>query len=358
VASITKRCRHKRPEWDTCGCQWLIRRQEGGRTIYTPAGRTRAAAERALARLDDAPQETVAQALEEWLAAKERDPNARPNSIAVYRVRVRLVRVVLGHVAVRSLRPEHLTTFVAELLKGGYAPATVQAIYQALTASLRHAQRRGVIRHLPLPPDGPGIPAVAPREHPLSLVQVEEVIERLPGVWGKVAELVLLTGLRWGEVVAIEPRDIDGHLVRIRRTRNRTGGVNAPKTKQGLRVVPLSDRAKDLLDELEIPVGGDYRRAREALVHAMGPLHRKGMGWHSIRAAHASLLDAANVSLRESAARMGHGANYAVTFSYQLAREAGDAGGLDAVRHAASSAPSEEPGSASPAPGRSRRRAP
>lgn len=348
MASLVKRCRHRRPEWDQCGCQWLIRRKVGGRDTYTPVGSDRVSAERALARDDAGKEETVSAALDTWLAAKEREPTARPNSIVSYRGRIKHVKAWFGPMLVRQVRPEHLSQFAADLLAGverskPKAPATVQAIYACLTAALKHAARRGVIKTVPIPPDGPGIPAPLPRRHSLTLDEVEQIIERMPGVWGRVAELVLLTGLRWGEVVAIKPGDVQGHVVRIRRTRNRIGTTNDPKTRAGVRVIPISPRAEHLLHELVLPVGGDYRRAYDALVHAMGPLHQKGMGWHSIRNAHASLLEAAGVTLRDQAARMGHGANYAQTLAYGLVVEAGSAHQLDAARQ-------RDP-PASPAPG-------
>ena len=57
---------------------------------------------------------------------------------------------------------------MADLLVEGYKPATVQGICAAPTSTLRHAQRRGVIRELPLPPGGPGIPTRGPREQDLT----------------------------------------------------------------------------------------------------------------------------------------------------------------------------------------------
>lgn len=243
---------------------------------------------------------------------------------------------------VRAVRPEHLTRFVADLLGAGYAPATVQGVYAALTASLRHAVRRGVIAALPLPPDGPGIPAPRPRTPALTLAQVETIIEEMPGVWGKVAELALLTGCRWGELTAIERGDIDGNVLHVRRTRNRSGGTNPPKTASGARAVPLSARAREILAGLDLPIGGDYRQARLALVAAMGDRFERGMGWHSLRSAHASLLERAGVPLRDQASRMGHGRNWAMTMGYGLASQAGEAEALDAVRAAA--APSAERG--------------
>jgi hypothetical protein len=83
---------------------------------------------------------------------------------------------------------------------------------------------------------------------------------------------------------------------------------------------------------MDLPVGGDYRQARLTLVAAMGDLHKPGMGWHTIRSAHSSLLDVAGFSLRDSSARMGHGHHYAQTLAYRVTSEAGDAGALDRAR--------------------------
>jgi hypothetical protein len=46
------------------------------------------------------------------------------------------------------------------------------------------------------------------------------------------------------------------------------------------------------------------------------------MGWHVFRNAHASLLDEHGFGLRDVAARLGHGHDYAVTMSYGLKAEA------------------------------------
>lgn len=346
MASLVKRCRHRGADRETCGCTWYIRERTGGRDTYTPVGADRAAADRALRRHDAEPVETVSQTVDLWLATKTR---ARPNSLAVYRSRAKYVRAAVGHIPVKDLRPSDLTGLVQAMLDADYSPATVQGGYHVLTSALRHAQRRGVIRSLPLPAYGPGIPAPQPRDHRLTLPQVEQVIADMPGVWGRVAELILLTGLRWGEAVAIEVDDIDGAVVHVRRTRNRYGGTNAPKTKAGARVVPLSRRARAILRDLDLPVGGDYRASRLALVAAMGDLHQPGMGWHTIRNAHATLLDSSGVGLRDSAARMGHGHHYAQTLAYGLRSEAGSADALDKTRrrHARDASPSE--GVAAPA---------
>lgn len=318
-----------------CGCQFYVRRRQAGRDVYLPAGRTREEAERVLRRLQATVGETVSQAVQAWLDAKAADPGARANSIHSYRSRAAHVTAALGAIPVAHLRPHNLTRFVDELLAEGYSSATVRGVYALLTSTLRHARRRGVIRVLPLPDDGPGIPNPKERRHDLTLAQVDEIIASMPGKWGQVAELVYLTGLRWGEAVAVRPEDVDGDVLLVRSTANRYGSTNDPKTRAGVRAIPLSPRARQLLARMALPVGGDYRRAREALVAAMGDLHRPGMGWHSLRAAHASLLDAANIGLREAAARMGHGHNMAQTMAYHVRTGAGDATVIDLARRRA-----------------------
>lgn len=332
MASLVKTCRCGRGGWAGCRHAWYVRARVGGRDAYTNVGPDRGGAERALRRHETAKGETVGETVDAWLAAKARDPNARPNSLATYRSRASHVRAYFGRMPTRSLRPDDLGRFADDLLASGASPATVQGVYATLTASLRHAQRRGVVRDVPLPPGGPGIPTPAPRRHELTLEQVEGVIAAMPGTWGKVAELVYLTGLRWGEAVALERGDVQGAVARIRRTRNKDGGTNEPKTAAGLRAVPLSGRARAILDELKLPVEGDYRQARLALVAAMGGLHQPGMGWHTIRAAHSQLLEETGHSLRETADRLGHGAAYATTFAYRVRGEPASADVLDSFR--------------------------
>jgi integrase len=329
VASITKRCRHPKDQWASCRCQWLIRQQRQGRVVYTPAGRTRAEALRALARLTGAQSETVTEAIEVWLAAKRRDPEARTGSLLTWESRATTVRESLGDFPVRDVRPADLTDFARQLLESGRTPATCRAIYSLLTAVLRHAAARGVIHQLPLPPAGSGIPGYRGRRHDVTVGQLLVVIEKLDEPWNHVAMVCLLTGLRIGEVLALRPDDLGAGFLHVRRTRNMRGGVNRPKTRTSERVVPLTERAQLVLQDLDLPLVGTYSQARHALRAALGPLYVKNMSWHVFRNAHAILLDEAGVSLRDSAARMGHGHNFAQTLGYGIRKELSAVGALD-----------------------------
>jgi integrase len=316
MASITKKCRHPRDQWDACDCQWLMRQQHRGKVTWTPVGRSRVQAERALRQLTAVSQETVSEAIDIWLEDKRNDPAARVNSIETYEFRRKHIDAAFEGVPVRDVRPADILEFCRKQ-RAKRAPATVRGIYAVLTGALRHARARGVIHDLPLPPEGVGIPTPAPRVHEVTVEQLAGVIANLVHPWNLVAELCLLTGLRWGEAVALTEEDVSEGLVHVRRTRNRSGLSNRPKTKAGERAVPIERRVKEILDGLAPPVPGTYRDALRALTAALGDLKQEGMGWHVFRAAHIEILSQ-HVSLRETAARVGHGSNYAQTLAYRL----------------------------------------
>jgi integrase len=316
MASITKKCRHPRDQWDACDCQWLLRQQHRGKVTWTPVGRSRVQAERALRQRTAVSQETVSEAIDLWLADKRNDPAARVNSIYSYESRRKHIDRAFAGVPVRDVRPEDILEF-CRIQRTKRAPATVHGIYALLVAALKHAMARGVIHQLPVPPAGPGIPTPEARVHEISVAELRDVIDHLVHPWNLVAELCLLTGLRWGEAVALTEEDVSEGLVQVRRTRNRSGLSNRPKTKAGERAVPLERRSQEILRDLPLPVPGTYRDALRALTAALGEIHVPGMGWHVFRAAHAELLSR-QVGLREAAARMGHGANFAQTLAYRL----------------------------------------
>jgi integrase len=345
VASLCKKCRCGRDQWDSCDHVWLIRYRKGsGKEQYLSVGQNRRAAERRLADLERVRHETVTEAIEVWLAAKRRDPEARTGSLLTWESRATTVSESLGDFPVRDVRPGDLTDFARQLLESGRTPATCRAIYSLLTAVLRHAAARGVIHQLPLPPQGSGIPGYRGRRHDVTVGQLLVVIEKLDEPWNHVALLCLLTGLRIGEALALTNDDVGEGFLHVRRTRNMRGGVNRPKTRTSERVVPLTERAQLVLQDLDLPLVGTYSQARHALRAALGDLYVKNMSWHVFRNAHATLLDQDGLGLREVAARLGHGHNYAQSLQYSLVRELGPAGNLDELltRHAAPPA-SEEP---------------
>jgi integrase len=322
MANIEKRCRHGRENWDSCGCSWYVRSQRNRKVTFTPAGRSRAEAERNLRRITGLNQETVGEALDIWLAMERLNPDARVGTIASHEGRAKIVRANLGHMPVRDVRPDDVAMFARKLMETGRAASTCRGICSVLMSALKHAAARGVIHQLPAPPQGLGIPMPSARRHDITIGELRTVIARMPRKWGLLAELCLLTGLRIGEAMALERGDVSDGILHVRRTRNRRGTVNGPKTSRSERLIPLDERAQEVFDALNLPFECSYTQARRVLDEALGPLKERGMGWHVFRHAHVTLLEQDGASLREVADRLGHGHNYTVTLGYTLKSQA------------------------------------
>lgn len=56
MPSLTKRCRHPRAEWATCGCTWYLRSRVAGRDTYVNVGNDRVRAEQRAAAITSPPR--------------------------------------------------------------------------------------------------------------------------------------------------------------------------------------------------------------------------------------------------------------------------------------------------------------
>jgi integrase len=275
-----------------------------------------------------------------YFAACESAPGARPNRVRTTRTHLARLRAYWRDVPVDGITIEHVRTFIDDAT-GRYSPNYASALYSTFRSVLGHAQDHGLIAALPVPAKSRIRPRNRRPPNHLSVDDANRVIAALPTPYEAMAELALLTGLRVGEIAALEARDLDREraVLHVRGTLAHDGSVGPPKTRNGDRVVALSPRAFAILNE-RVPTGGRVFPVpslamcgfiiRQTLI-ALG-LHRPGLGWHAFRHAHQAMLEAAGVSIREAAARMGHGANFIQTAAYGWTAEAGDAGDIDAVR--------------------------
>lgn len=146
-------------------------------------------------------------------------------------------------------------------------------------------------------------------------------VDRLAGLCGPQGDVVLIlayTGLRFGELVGLRCGDLDlaARRLRVRRSITQVGGrmvEGPPKTKSGLRVVPLPTRIVPVLERriagraigapaVTAPRGGLL--SRENWVRAVGwnekreILGRLTLRIHDLRHTFASLARTAGADLR------------------------------------------------------------
>jgi integrase len=155
-----------------------------------------------------------------------------------------------GDTVLSDLSRQHVQTYVAHLVRKGYAPRTVDHIHDVLSAVLRTAVKWGHLPHNPAHDvDLPALKTVRPK-WALSETQASALLDKLPALAKTMVGVALLTGLRRGELFALRWKDIgEGDTVLSVREAVYEGHFDAPKTAAGLRRVPLSPAAGALLTD-------------------------------------------------------------------------------------------------------------
>jgi integrase len=152
--------------------------------------------------------------------------------------------------------------------------------------------------------------------------KIRELLAALPEPSGSLARLLVCTGLRIGEALALRWVDVDleRHVLRV--TRNvYDGHFDEPKSQRSRRSVPLGAMSIEVLSALK-PAGvnpdalvfstdkGTAFDRHNLLNRQLKPTCKRlgltGMGWHWLRHAHATLLDAVGTPLGTVQALLGH----------------------------------------------------
>ncbi|MFD4140301.1 tyrosine-type recombinase/integrase [Streptomyces sp. NPDC058572] len=146
-------------------------------------------------------------------------------------------RAVLSEITTPQIR-----RWRADLLAAGVGEPTVAKAYQILRAIMNTALDDGVIQRNPCRIKGAGAAKTAERPF-LEVAEVFQLAEAVPGRFHVLILLAAFTGLRFGELAALQRRDIDleRRTVAVRRAlaETRTDGilVKAPKSAAGVRTV-------------------------------------------------------------------------------------------------------------------------
>jgi integrase len=199
-------------------------------------------------------KETVAAFTQRWidtsLEASERKRNTKVMYAGVARTHV--LPSSLGRLPLDRVRPSHVEGWVVELRRKGLAESTIRSAYTILRAVLDTAVRDGALASNPAA--AVRRPRVTIKEAPhLTPVQVATLLQAARGTrYAPLFALLLYTGLRRGEALALQWSDVDleRHTLRVRGTLSRVDGalvVTEPKTAKSKRFVPISTPAEALL---------------------------------------------------------------------------------------------------------------
>lgn len=193
----------------------------------------------------------------DWLARKK--PTVSPNAHGVHRWAVDGYLIpAFGALPLQNLRPDRIERFQADLLtqvdpetKKPLAPRSVQIIQQKLASILKDARRKGYLSANPMEAVDP----VNVPKRELSFLSIEQLGEfcRVAGqLYGTLFAVQALCGLRAGEVLGLQWRDLDLQAGRLSVRRQviwlrkkdvapgaPTWRLVEPKSEAGTRVVEI-----------------------------------------------------------------------------------------------------------------------
>lgn len=169
----------------------------------------------------------------------------------------------------QAVRADHIQAFFNDLLRRDYSRSTIELSRAVLSGALKQAYRNGMIEKNPM--DQAQIPRKANAVNEgctkvLTKEQQQVFMEAARGSYlCNLFGLLIRTGLRIGEALALTYKDIDKRkgVIHIRRTLKEGHGgfyVNSPKSKTSARDIPLTEDIISILDAQKTYLSGKVTR--------------------------------------------------------------------------------------------------
>lgn len=228
----------------------------------------------------------------------------------------------LGDMQLRLINRDVVQDFISAKLRSGLSWRTAKSIRTALGTLMGGAEMAELIPSNPVrktrfPRRGPTKPRaeIAPEK-------ILELLEALPEPSRSLAWLLVLTGLRIGELLAVRWRNIDLEKKELSVTHTvYDGHFDVPKTPRSQRSVPLGPKAVEILTARKPSVTNPdalvfatsegsaldrHNLTNRQLKNTCKKLGLVGVNWHWLRHANATLLDAVGTPLGTVQALLGH----------------------------------------------------
>ena len=215
-------------------------------------GKTQAEVKRKIAewRAENERGISVEKALDEWMS--EREHLVSYKTLEGYRAPIKRIVGAFGNEMLESLTPSQIQAFVNSIAAAGYKRTTVQRPLDVLRMCYDyHITKPGSgIKYNPC--HSVRMPAGLKQEHRELITEEQRraVKSGLECDFGLFAYLIMFSGLRDGEALALTDRDISDTSIRVTKSvswRTNKPVIKVPKTENGIREVPLLKPLRDAL---------------------------------------------------------------------------------------------------------------
>jgi integrase len=238
-----------------------------------------------------------------------------------YMLRVH-VYPAFGDLQLRLITRDAVQSFLSAKLRSGLSWRTVKGLRTLFGTVMGAAEADELVPSNPVrktrfPRRGPGRP-----RSPIAPEKIQELLAALPEPSCSLATLLVFTGLRIGELLALRWRDVDLENGVLRVTQSvYEGHFDEPKSQRSKRSIPLGAKAVEILsarrpagvnpDALVFSTQAGTAFDRHNLVNRqLKPTCKKlgltGVSWHWLRHANATLLDSVGTPLGTVQALLGH----------------------------------------------------
>ena len=185
---------------------------------------------------------------EEWWESAE--PNLAKQTVKVYKPALARAVEALGDVSIREIKPRDISRFLQRLSAKDFALKTILTHRTVIKQIFDHAVVECDVDINPCASvQTPKNTKKAKRTAATS--SEEDLVRRYRETWA-FPYIALMTGMRRGEILALQWKDIDfeGNMISVTKSAEYVGNqanIKEPKTEAGNRIVPLLDELKEFL---------------------------------------------------------------------------------------------------------------
>ena len=273
---------------------------------------------------------TFGEVAEAWKAKAYK--KLSPTTQYGYDAALKRVRESFSAAYVKTITPEDVDDELTLMGERGYAKKTVRAQLLVYNLVFKFAMLKGYITVNPcaavsVDPDLP--------ENKRDAASIaDEIAIKAAREKYLLPYFILMTGLRRGEAVALQWRDIDferGYIY-VTKSAYAVGNVTyfkEPKTKAGIRIVPLPEQLKEVLkpkapDKFVFSIDGGKSPLKMSTVQRHMEAFRKATGvsccLHQLRHSYVTFLFENNISEKDRLAIAGH-STISTSFDYTHVRD-------------------------------------